>query len=81
MRFDAMHLAVVSEKLLHLVLLHLELFCVWHVQVLASAAAVRNRAQTILLRCLFSLLLQTEVFLISKNRQIHASILIFCRSS
>ena len=51
--FDAMHLAVISKKLLHLVLLHLELFCVWHVQVLASAAAVCNRAQTILLRCLF----------------------------
>ena len=51
--FDAVYFAVVSEKLLHLALLHLKLFCVWHVQVLASAAAVCNRAQTFLLRYLF----------------------------
>ena len=51
--FDTVYFAVVSEKLLHLALLHLELFCVWHIQILASAAAVRYRAQTFLLRCLF----------------------------
>ena len=51
--FDAMHLAVISKKLLHLALFHLKLFCVWHVQILASAAAVRHRAQTFLLWCLF----------------------------
>ena len=51
--FDTVYFAVVSEKLLHLALFHLKLFCVWHVQILASAAAVRHRAQTFLLRCLF----------------------------
>ena len=47
--FDAVYFAVVSEKLLHLALFHLKLFCVWHVQILASAAAVRYRAQTFFL--------------------------------
>ena len=51
--FDAVYFAVVSEKLLHLALLHLELLWVWHVQILASAAAVRYRAQAFLLRCFF----------------------------
>ena len=51
--FDTVYFAVVSKKLLHLALFHLKLFCVWHVQILASAAAVRYRAQTFLLRCLF----------------------------
>ena len=53
--FDAMHLAVVSEKLLHLALFHLELFCVWHIQILASAAALRHRTQTFFLRWLLLL--------------------------
>ena len=51
--FDTVYFTVVSEKLLHLTLLHLKLLYVWHIQVLASAAAVRHRAQTFLLRCLF----------------------------
>ena len=45
--FDRMYLAVVSEKLLHLTLLHLELFFIRHIQILASTAAVCHRAETV----------------------------------
>ena len=52
--FDAVYFTIISEKLLHLALFHLELLFVRHVQILTAAAAMSNRTKPLFL-CLLRL--------------------------